>query len=673
MISFLFTSLILSHSFFFYFAQQCQNDFCVKIDSFETAQIKFQANVKPLRENCFCNDCDRFNDCCEDLASKQTDEFKRHDCNVKINDNGLIYSISTCDQAWPYDEVREKCDFDPTQDFSKNKFVYQLPIYSYLKNFTYKNIFCAKCNFESVEKLKPYELNIEDEIINKVENCFEGNKIKCKYSYIPEGNFKMRRCIKSIDYCPKHISDKTLINKCSNHTAYRYYYNISGIEDSLIVYKNRYCAKCHGINVTSLSCFQNIPRKLSFLQSMQVLFDLSDYNGNIHVGFKGDATDKIIGCDSENNTVIESLVCFDYKNNNSLNHSKLSQNQTIVKITKMALGDTIKSYITFLGNIISILSLIILLLVYSIFKNLRNLAGKILMSLSASLLFAQIFFLISNYISKDELEFQIYKKITLCYLFGLLTHYFYLTYFAWSNIMSFDLFITFYSTHKKNNSTKTFIKYSVYAWTLPFVILVILFTVRLSIDNQYQIYALNVCFLTYKQDLLIFFITPVSSFLILNLIFFIMSIVSIRNVDRSSNFYLKKSNDAVSRTNDSNQTNTTSLSKRVSENELPKKMNQNKNHQEINFLREKTLNEINSKNNDFLKQRLILFLKLFILMGCCWCTSVLNSFFKETYVWYIYIVVNSLQGFLIFITIIFNRKTIKEIRKSRLLKYLFKD
>ena len=44
-------------------------------------------------------------------------------------------------------------------------------------------------------------------------------------------------------------------------------------------------------------------------------------------------------------------------------------------------------------------------------------------------------------------------------------------------------------------------------------------------------------------------------------------------------------------------------------------------------------------------------LKFFILMGCCWSTSVLNSFFKEAYVWYIYIIVNSLQGFLIFITV----------------------
>jgi hypothetical protein len=45
-----------------------------------------------------------------------------------------------------------------------------------------------------------------------------------------------------------------LRNNCSNHSAYRYYYNItkynisSNAEDFLVVYKNKYCAKCHGIN-----------------------------------------------------------------------------------------------------------------------------------------------------------------------------------------------------------------------------------------------------------------------------------------------------------------------------------------------------------------------------------------------------------------------------------------
>jgi len=645
----------------------------------ETVQIRFQANVKHLNDNCFCNDCDRFGDCCEDIqvAKEQTNEFRKYECNVKINENGFIYSISTCDETWSNDEIRVKCSIDSSQNFTKNKFVYELPIYSYSKNLTYKNIFCAQCNFESVENLKPYELSvtfIENEI-NKFEDCFEENTVKCKFSYIPQGNFQMRVCIKSIDFCPEHIMDRTLRNNCSNHSAYRYYsyryyynitkYNISSnAEDFLVVYKNKYCAKCHGINQSLLTCSPNNLRKLSFLQSMQVLFDLSDYKGNILVGYKGDTNDKIISCDKKNNTIIE---CSDY--DDSFNQSKLINNQTISKIP-LPLGDIIKSYITFFGNIISILSLAILLLVYSILKNLRNLAGKILMSLSVSLLFAQIFFLISNYISKDELEFLVFKKISLCYIFALLTHYFYLAYFAWSNVMSFDLFITFYSTLKKNNSKSTFIKYSVFAWTLPLAVLIILFIVRLSIDNQYQIYALNVCFLTYKQDLLIFFITPVSSFLILNLIFFIMSIVSIRKVDRTSNLYLKKCTDGAPTTSDSNQTNTTSLSQRVSETEVSKKKNYQKNLQEINFEREKALlNEKNSKNKDFLKQRLILFLKLFILMGCCWSTSVLNSFFKEAYVWYIYIIVNSLQGFLIFITIIFNRQTLKEIRKNWLFRH----
>ena len=635
-------------------AQDCKNDYCYKTDSnLNETKLRGRENTYE-NENCYCHECEKFADCCNDLRKKGKTDFNRYKCNIKLNQNrGFIYSISSCDKKWPNDDIKENCE----RDFIKNKIINKIPVYSKVGNFTYKNVFCAKCNFEAINNLKPFELHVE----NELEDCLLENKTECNFSYTINDPIVTRRCFNAIDSCPENISidNKELVKNCSEQVAYRFYF----ANESNLIYKNKYCAICNGVNESLLSCNLHVSRKLSFLQNMQFLFDLSDFNGNIHVGYK---FSNVYGkCENQNKTVLDSLICpdsFDNENSNSI----VTDNSSNINIS---IGESVKSYLTFIGNLISITSLLFLLGIYTLLKNLRNLAGKILMSLSASLLCAQLFFLLSNYISKEELELKLFKNVTLCYVFGLFTHYFFLVYFAWSNVMSFDLFkvLNIHSIRSSGSSTSnnTFLKYSLYAWILPFVVILILFIVRLSIDIQYQIYALNVCFLTYKTDLLIFFISPISVFLILNLLFFIISIISIRNVDKSSNLYLKKVDTAHTDDNTSSSllSKTESGSKTQNSNSELKSCTSERKF----FVEKSSQNKEKNKKNEFQRQRLVLFSKLFVLMGICWITSVVNSFYKDAFVWYIYIIVNSLQGFLIFLTIIFNRQTLKEIRQNRFL------
>ena len=656
---------VLFNIFLICSGEQCEFDYC-DLNPHETFQNESQIKLSNLEYNCNCkNDCNEFDDCCENMKMELKNKNKMYKCNLII-DSVYFYSISDCNENWPNDGIRKKCQLD--QDFLELKPDLQIPIYSYKRNFTYKNIFCAKCNYESVEHLKVLKMKatFEDGELHNLTYCFEGNKTRCKFSNVAESDFTMRKCNKSIDSCPTNFKNSEIVSKCLNQIAYRHYKIDSG---DRIVYKNKYCGICNGVNESLLSCYPTLGsppyRGLFFLQSIQVLFDLSDFKGNIHVGYKNDKTDKIIACQSEDDDdSTSSLMCSETKNN-SAKPLKTAKNDTKIKTP---VADVIKSYITFIGNLVSIISLILLLLVYSILKNLRNLAGKILMSLSVSLLFAQLFFLLSNYVPKDELDsFQLFGKITLCYTFALLTHYFYLTYFAWSNIMSFDLFVAFYSIQKKSHSTSTFIKYSLYAWMTPLIIILIMFTVRLTINKNYEIYAKNFCLLSYKEDLLIFFVIPIFLFLFFNLIFFIMSVITIRKIDKNSNLYLKKAN--VSTTNaTTSETNTSVHAASTTESEYFFKQNNNK--LKSNLKKAASVNEKSAENKDIQKQRLVLFLKLFVLMGCCWCTTVVHSFIKESFIWYIYIIINSLQGFLMFITVIFNRQTIKEIKKNKYFMYL---
>jgi hypothetical protein len=57
-------------------------------------------------------------------------------------------------------------------------------------------------------------------------------------------------------------------------------------------------------------------------------------------------------------------------------------------------------------------------------------------------------------------------------------------------------------------------------------------------------------------------------------------------------------------------------------------------------------------------------LKLFILTGMSWVLGIVNSFVQMSFIWYIYIVLNSFQGLFIFVAFAFNSQTKRELRNS---------
>jgi uncharacterized membrane-anchored protein len=78
--------------------------------------------------------------------------------------------------------------------------------------------------------------------------------------------------------------------------------------------------------------------------------------------------------------------------------------------------------------------------------------------------------------------------------------------------------------------------------------------------------------------------------------------------------------------------------------------------------------ESNNSRNE--KKRLILFGKLFVLTGMTWVFGLFSSFDKYSFVWYIYIVLNSLQGMFIFVAYAFTPQTKNNVTRSRVYKSL---
>ena len=92
-------------------------------------------------------------------------------------------------------------------------------------------------------------------------------------------------------------------------------------------------------------------------------------------------------------------------------------------------GSAVLIYVTFTGTLLSIISLCFLLSVYLCFKELRNLPGKCLMSLSVALLFYQAMFLGT---AKSR------EVAPLCKAVAILLHFFLLAAFSWTSVLAFD-------------------------------------------------------------------------------------------------------------------------------------------------------------------------------------------------------------------------------------------
>ena len=97
--------------------------------------------------------------------------------------------------------------------------------------------------------------------------------------------------------------------------------------------------------------------------------------------------------------------------------------------------------ITYTGCSVSVLSLLILLVVYCAFKELRTIPGKNLINLSFAMIFYHIFLFVAGLRNIQPL----------CTGIAILLHYFLLCSFAWMGVMAFDVAKTFVFQGKKSS------------------------------------------------------------------------------------------------------------------------------------------------------------------------------------------------------------------------------
>ena len=296
----------------------------------------------------------------------------------------------------------------------------------------------------------------------------------------------------------------------------------------------------------------------------------------------------------ENNTA---LVCTAWDRNYTLNVT-VEMSVLVFKFSQA------QSIVSLVGHVISIICLVIMICVYSLLEQLRNLPGRSIMCLGASLLCAQVLFLSC---------LQQTGVYSLCVFFAVVINFAFLAAFFWMNVMSFDIWSTFASTRtiSYTKHTKRFCQYSLYAWSTPLGIVLVSLGVNFSTtDSQYSPgYGEGMCWFTRRLSMTIFFGLPIIIIIFINGVFYVLTVLNIYRISTETK-HIKISNSSEKKTD------------------------------------------------------LFLYMKLSVIMGLTWIFGFVATLSEVEAIWYLFIIFNSLQGAFICVGFVFTKKVLKLLRNK---------
>ncbi|XP_047991431.1 uncharacterized protein LOC125230342 [Leguminivora glycinivorella] len=191
------------------------------------------------------------------------------------------------------------------------------------------------------------------------------------------------------------------------------------------------------------------------------------------------------------------------------------------------------------GLLVSCVFLLLVLAVYALLPELRNLAGLILMACMAT--YFAFFFIRIVHVFGNESEVL---STNGCVALTIIFHYMTIATFCWMNVMSFDIWWTFRrvrksKTHRRGIMYK-FCWYCAYAWGLPALATLFVITVdQLDLShlpNFVQPHLFTMCYFDPDTHLLYVSI-PIFVLICVNLILFVMSAYNIWQIKRGIDKY----------------------------------------------------------------------------------------------------------------------------------------
>ncbi|XP_059178585.1 uncharacterized protein LOC131957808 [Physella acuta] len=640
---------------------------------------KIKANLSPQRAygyydlmGCACdNVCSFFGDCCPDFSpsisqrnypSWLNEKSKDYFSCLKINYISTldhVYIINKCPDSWPVTKYKRLCNVN--EDVEGDWFL-DIPVTGAKSGVLYRNIYCAACNQEEYIAWSAHIscYGNENVAISEVSLSEMVQNPACTVKYEPPFGYSLqyRPCPPAvISTCryPDRVSQrvKTECTRQRNITlVHRFYYS----------FKNQYCAMCFVGNMNFVKCEKHLGTPSISLPSQpysySILLDLNTGLAHTKVGQKT-ATKSMYQQDvCEDDAIFDPFTCscrevtcpdgMKYQNKSctatefkhnltsskcplvKLNKSEFEMNSTHINLfqSKLIISKTniyiilsesdvyvcadalnvssfletktlfsysrAQSIVSACGMCVSIITLTITASLYIAARKTHSIPDKNIMSLILALFLANSLLLFGALATPVPM---------LCKIMAFCTHYGFLAVFSWMNVMALDMWITFSSgLHAQERSSKRYVFYNIFGWFFPGIIVATCLALDfLQPGNMVSpSYGETVCWINSKYSLLLFFVIPLAAILLINLVLFVLT---------ARNIYLTKQ---MSETYDSN----------------------------------------GSKHRNMI----IINLKLTIIIGLTWSVGFVTMFCSSEIVTFIFIIINSLQGFFVGISCLFSGK-----------------
>ena len=381
---------------------------------------------------------------------------------------------SSCPKNFTDENTKQKCQGNDEDEIGLNP----VPVYDKYSNVTYKNIFCARCNgalhttywevsFQCFKWFDVSNLSLSKDLRLLQDRCFLQKR--------PVDD-SLKRCIPWLRLPIK--SDPTRGNTLCQAECLSYALLVVSRSKGEL-FRNPHCAFCNGIELSDiyfyfLVQFDNIFRTHSFITppALTILFEFTSTSkfciktADQHKRSEDHPTtclpdeayesvyqNEIETCKLNCTFVAYNKTDYELVPNDLIlfkAHGKYYSNVSYkicgeklllcVNFSKTSPGTRSISFehkenykflqlFRFIGAVVSIVSLVLLLVTYVLFVELRNLPGKIMLNLVISLLLYKSVFLSAGK-NDDQL---------ICLVVAALFHLFALSSFTWMNVMAYDV------------------------------------------------------------------------------------------------------------------------------------------------------------------------------------------------------------------------------------------
>ena len=259
--------------------------------------------------------------------------------------------------------------------------------------------------------------------------------------------------------------------------------------------------------------------------------------------------------------------------------------------------------LTYAGCSLSVLGSVLILLTYGLFSELRTFPSLLLMNLAVAILITNLLFVMGGPI------IQHFPSANLCIVVAICLHFFNLVQFTWMSLFSIEMAYTFYLAKKlvrktDRNVCRTLLLYMLIGWGLPVVICVI--TTALNFSGQglvlYGVTAdgsVGNCWINHFPSFILSFLVPLVVSLLVNIA--LLVVVTI-------------------------------------------------------FMCQSCNNQARQKHQTPHTALVRVWVAIFIIAGPTWVLGFLAIPDQTNWAWYPFVLLNSTQGFVIFLTFLCTRK-----------------